>query len=278
MKKFLQFRNGDAIHFESIIIGDIIFQFYVFPNGSKSESEGSVQFFLKLEYLPSYIDCICIYIELKCDAFAKKLRAFKCWHRTSKAIGCTKNQLNLPQFQDLKSVGFSAKIIIKDINFNDTNNGKTKYCIPMVSFKQNAKYSWHIERSMMTRLKSNKSIHSQIFDNIWWFAAVADNSLSDLYELKVVCCAYPHGIRRLQVQVNFNCNHYGIELCDQQTKMVCCDKYACHMTTATIFMVHLSKLVDVQSVVLDLDIEIIECILENDQSIDQSNLFKYNIM
>ena len=279
MWEFHQVQNGEALYSEPVKIGDITFQLSVCPDGWCCDSKGSVQFYLELMHLPDYIDDISVYIALKCETIPKRLRIFKCWKDAPRAVGCGKSHLKKSQFKDKKSVHFIAKIQIKDITFNDANNNKHKYCLPVLIFKKQSSYSWDISGSRMRRLLRGKSVHSPIYDDVW---AIAGGEMSKgLFTLNLGCFAYPRGIKSMTVRFELKCDGENIvfPFVKKEELIDCLRDEKTYANMATISMdVLRDALGDRKSITLSIDLKIVICVADDGRVIDASQFSKYNIL
>eukprot|EP00485_Elphidium_margaritaceum_P006209 CAMPEP_0202704018 /NCGR_PEP_ID=MMETSP1385-20130828/16776_1 /ASSEMBLY_ACC=CAM_ASM_000861 /TAXON_ID=933848 /ORGANISM="Elphidium margaritaceum" /LENGTH=396 /DNA_ID=CAMNT_0049361957 /DNA_START=53 /DNA_END=1243 /DNA_ORIENTATION=+ len=190
MDRFRKTSNGRAMygpHFE--LNKHIRFQLTLCPNGWKTNQNGSVQFYIELKHLPSYIEDIVILYQLRnveTGAQCKKIRKFT---KSLDAQSWGTNNLRMHECDDNDVLQFIALVKLLRVRFktesenNNNNNNKQRQLqsliyIERMQMPKYIEFEWKIEGQLLHEFrhcKQGKFFYSPSFGNGAFCFEIAPN-------------------------------------------------------------------------------------------------------
>ena len=152
MDKFLNAKNGDVIHSKStIIIRDIEFEVTLCPNGWRRRSEGGVEVYCEMKYVPDDVKYFTVRVELNCETTNIKRKVLRIWRNKGDGNGvlCCK----LDECQDMEHIDFNCFVNLLHVKYEEDSNN-TDF-VSEIKMKTHVEHEWIIsDKQEMKKLRN----------------------------------------------------------------------------------------------------------------------------
>eukprot|EP01084_Bolivina_argentea_P191302 328622_1 len=202
LQQFMNANHNCIQHHNSFKINEIEFQILLYSN---EHNDGLVRIAIEMKYLPSNIEYVEFYEEMKCD---KVTHVIKRLNRTKESNNISGDVIcHLSQFKHANSICFSYLINIKHIQYK-RNCNKINYYSPITKIHKCYQFVWNINHLLMQKCKNmifEQVIYSDSFDNHHWCLELHPNGnvMEGQLSLALNCLCLPYKIDSMVVKYQF---------------------------------------------------------------------------
>eukprot|EP01084_Bolivina_argentea_P085851 155172_1 len=210
-KKLNQFihtkTNEEIICSKSLKIKGLEFKISAYPNGIKDANKDLLFIVMTIKPLPSNIDYIEMYRQVKCETSNSVINVIKKASQLKSKTRFSKIVCQLSELKDIKQfICFSIMINIKYIKYKDEFN-RIDYCLPINQMQTYFTFKWNINDLLMEKckiMKCRRPVYSDSFDNGNWCLMLYPNGRwpwkkgqTDIY---LNCLSFPYTLSKMCVQ------------------------------------------------------------------------------